>query len=193
MAASEGKDLSSDQPAMTATDEVSTAIEFIEHPNSMDLQLCASCVQAFHGFYPGPKVRMIEIARLEEGWIAHGRIEETYCETCHHVYDALVLYIPIVCATFPCPTCGPGSKLTPHIQDIQRVDSSYEFTALLRCTKCSKVRRISKLLRGLPKISRLKVGPTGVEIEIKGLAPRAPSPGLPRRSPSGRRGTAVPT
>jgi hypothetical protein len=167
MASNEGEDWSSDQTDITEAEEVTAAIEFIEHPNSQYLGLCASCVEAYHGFYPAPKVSVIEISQLKGGWIAHGRIEETYCEKCHEVYEALVEYIPIECATFPCPACGPDSKLAPEIQKIEKVDSSYEFTALLKCSKCSKERRVSKLLRGLSKISKLKVGPTGVEINIK--------------------------
>jgi len=43
----------------------------------------------------------------------------------------------------------------------------YGFVALLKCDVCSRQRRLSKLLAGLAKITRVKIGPTGVEVEVK--------------------------
>jgi hypothetical protein len=57
--------------------------------------------------------------------------------------------------------------LTPEILNITRAEGSYSFVALLKCDACSKQRRLSKVLGGLAKITKVKVGPTGVEVEVK--------------------------
>jgi hypothetical protein len=79
----------------------------------------------------------------------------------------LVNQIPIECATFPCPACGPGAELTAEIMSITAIETGYSFVALLKCNACSKQRRLSKILAGLSKITKVKVGPTGVEVEVK--------------------------
>jgi uncharacterized Zn finger protein len=79
----------------------------------------------------------------------------------------LVQYIPIECASFPCPSCGPGSELTTDILSITEAEEGYSFVALLKCDACSRQHPLSKLLRGLAKITKIKVGPTGVEVEVK--------------------------
>jgi hypothetical protein len=68
---------------------------------------------------------------------------------------------------FPCPSCGPRSKLTPDILSITKSETGYDFVALLKCDKCSERSRLSKLLEGLSRITKVKVGPTGVEVEVK--------------------------
>jgi uncharacterized Zn finger protein len=113
-------------------------------------------------------VRVVDISQVEAGWIAHGEIELTCrCPNCGQAYSQIVQYIPIECASFPCPRCGPSSKLTPEILNITRAEGSYSFVALLKCDACSKQRRLSKVLGGLAKITKVKVGPTGVEVEVK--------------------------
>jgi hypothetical protein len=101
------------------------------------------------------------------GWLAHGEISNVYCDSCGMAYQEAIRYIPVACAAFPCPTCGPGSKLTPAVLSINVNESGYDFAASLKCSKCSKERPVSKLLRGLSKIARVKLGPSGVEIEVR--------------------------
>lgn len=86
---------------------------------------------------------------------------------CGQVLSALLHYVPIECVSFPCPTCGSGSKLTPEILDITETETGYSFVALLKCDLCSKQRRLSKILGALAKITKVKIGPTGVELEVK--------------------------
>ena len=50
---------------------------------------------------------------------------------------------------------------------ITGTSESYNFVAVLKCDACSKRHRLSKLLAGLSKIKKVKVGPTGVEIEVE--------------------------
>jgi hypothetical protein len=115
-----------------------------------------------------PRVRISDISQVEGGWIAHGDINlKCACLMCGQAYTELVRQIPIECAPFPCPSCGPGSKLIPEVLSIQTAGAGYSFAAELKCEACSRERRLSKLFRGLSKITRVKVGPTGVEVEVK--------------------------
>jgi hypothetical protein len=67
----------------------------------------------------------------------------------------------------PCPDCKSGTELTTEVLSITAAETGYSFVALLKCDACSKQRRISKILRGLTRITKVKVGPTGVEVEVK--------------------------
>ena len=112
-------------------------------------------------------MRIVKIAQVEAGWLARGTIPEAYCAACGQAYSALIHYIPIECAEFSCPACGPGSKLTPAILDMTADEAAYSFVALLKCDACTRQRRLSRLLSGLAKITKIKIGPTGVEVEVK--------------------------
>jgi uncharacterized Zn finger protein len=116
---------------------------------------------------PSREVKVLDVARLKAGWLTQGEYRAVYCPSCGAVMTVLVHQIPIECATFPCPTCGPGAELTIEIINITAIESGYSFVALLKCNACSKQRRLSKILKGLSKITRVKVGPTGVEVEVK--------------------------
>ena len=112
-------------------------------------------------------MRVVDIAQVKAGWLAHGDIPGGFCLECGRAYSALAHYILIECAAFPCSKCGPGSELTTEILSITETERGYSFVALLKCNRCSKQSPFSKLLRGLSKITRVKVGPTGVEVEVK--------------------------
>jgi hypothetical protein len=133
------------------------AIEFPERD-----VICYGCTHTV----PDPRVRIVDISQVKAGWIAHGHIQPIRC-MCGQVYHLLVHYIPVECVSFPCPSCGSGSKLTTEILNITEAETGYSFVALLKCDVCSKQHRLSKLLRGLSKITKIKVGPTGLEVEVK--------------------------
>lgn len=156
-------------------DEPTAAIEYSEVTDA----LCRSCGHPMYGVvlanqpdaqtHPAGSisaVRIVNIAQVKTGWVAQGEIAMEYCSLCGQAYEALAHYIPIECASFPCPNCGPGSKLTPEILNITESEMGYGFVAVLKCDACSRQRRLSKLLAGLAKITRVKIGPTGVEVEV---------------------------
>ena len=63
----------------------------------------------------------------------------------------------------PCPTCGPDSRLTTEVFSITEAETGYSFVVLLKCAACSEQHRLSKLLKGLSKITKVKVGPSGAK------------------------------
>ena len=147
---------------MDAGSELPSAIE---SPNLVPL-VCPWCGSSSCQV-PSSRVRVVDISRVEAGWIAHGEIQVSCaCLGCGKVYIQIVQSIPIECASFPCPRCGPGSKLTPEILNMTEAESGYSFLAQLKCDACSRRSRFSKLLGGLSKITKVKIGPTGVEVEV---------------------------
>lgn len=132
-----------------------------------ELGRCRCIFSLLDSTEPSPGVRVVDIAQVKAGWLAHGEIRQAQCPSCARVYTQLIQYIPVECADFPCPGCGPGSKLTTDILSITESETGYSFVALLKCDACSKQQRLSKFLGGLSKITRVKVGPTGVEVEVK--------------------------
>ena len=111
------------------------------------------------------RVRVVDIAQVKAGWLAHGDIPGGFCLECGRAYSVLAHYILIECAAFPCSKCGPGSELTTEILSITETEQGYSFVALLKCNRCSKQSPFSK-------ITRVKAGPTGVEVEVKPLSSR---------------------
>src|SRR5882762_143387 len=60
-------------------------------------------------------VQVVDITRVQSGWILNGEIRDFHCEWCGMAYAVLVRYIPIELAAFPCPICGEKSELIPEI------------------------------------------------------------------------------
>ena len=141
---------------------------------SYGLGTCPGCGHSEHTPVSGaqgdnhPKrVRVINITQVKTGWLAQGDLPSAHCDWCGQVYRELVYYIPIECAAFPCPTCGPDAELTTEILSITEAATGYSFVALLNCNACSRQHRFSKILGGLSRITKVKLGPTGVEVEVK--------------------------
>jgi uncharacterized Zn finger protein len=139
----------------------------IEYPAAVP-PFCRGCGNSFVPLTgpQGSTPKIVDIAQVKAGWLAHGEFRPFHCTRCGQVYTELVKYIPIECASFPCPDCGPGSELTTEILSITETDEDYRFVALLKCDACSKQSRLSKLLGKLSKITKVKVGPTGVEVQV---------------------------
>jgi hypothetical protein len=126
---------------------------------------CPLCMR--RRLVPG-RVRVVDISQVKAGWIVRGEIE-LICPNpgCAFVYSQIERCIPVECAPFPCPSCGSGPTLIPGILNITEIEAGYSFIAVLKCNVCSKSRSISKLMQGLSKVTKLKIGPTGLEIEVK--------------------------
>ena len=79
-----------------------------------------------------PRVQVVDIAQVKVGWIAQGIIRrQIACERCGAVYTQVVQYVPIECATFPCPSCGHGSKLITEVLSLTAIEDE---TSSLRCS-----------------------------------------------------------
>jgi hypothetical protein len=162
--------ISRERPDPTGRELVVAAIEV--EPQ----QLCNQCggVIAVHEFNPLDVVRVLDIAQVEDGWLAYGRVATGHCVMCAQVYEALLRYIPIECASYRCPSCQTET-LTCDVRDIHFDGDGYVFTAKLSCPSCGVQHAPHRVLRFLGRIRRLKVGPTGVEVEVSGSASTEPT------------------
>lgn len=111
-------------------------------------------------------VRIVKISQKKDGWRAEGQFFSCRCPTCAAVFRGIVESVPVECAEYPCPRCGPGSILRTDVLALTDRAGYYDFEATLRCPKCEGRRRFrSKLSAPFRALKRLKLGPGGVEIE----------------------------
>jgi uncharacterized Zn finger protein len=122
--------------------------------------LCPSCGHTTSDF------EILDITRNDTGWDARGRYRPITCAMCGQVHEALVDRVPIECAGYECPKCGPAGTMKSSIVKVAKDESGYLFSATLRCDRCKWRQRFRKLVKPLLKLRRLKVGPTGVELEL---------------------------
>ena len=131
------------------------------------LWLCENCWYLLHekGLREPAKVRILEISEIDSGWLASGHVAWHHCELCGGIYRALTRYIPIECAEYECRHCGPKSRMAVRVVKLSFANPGYLFVATLTCERCKKRQRFQRLLRPLWAVKRVKVGPTGVEVE----------------------------
>lgn len=110
-------------------------------------------------------LRILEISEVDAGWLAHGHVEKQGCAWCGATYKAVTEYIPIECAEYDCRRCGPKSRMVARVVKLAQSESGYLFVATLRCDRCKARQRLQRILRPLWGLKRVKVGPTGVEVE----------------------------
>jgi predicted RNA-binding Zn-ribbon protein involved in translation (DUF1610 family) len=130
------------------------------------LDACRSCGYGID--HPTPaSVRVVDIARDDEGWIAQGRYSaHAQCPNCGAVYQDVIQRIEIDCAEYTCGRCGPETALKTDVLRLVEHDGDYIFTVALTCPRCSRRRRFTRAL-GAPfrVIKRIHVGADGVDVE----------------------------
>jgi hypothetical protein len=112
-------------------------------------------------------VEVISADAQPKGWLAAGRLDP-FCGSCGAVYMAIERAIPIELAAYPCPNCATKDALTYRVLRVERTDDHYIFAAALECAKCTRKTMFRRALDGLSRIVRVKIAPTGIEIEMQG-------------------------
>jgi hypothetical protein len=139
------------------------AVGEIQFPDA--IPRCPHCDVATH-----PDQRAIQIVNInqeKDGWRAHGRLFTCRCPSCGTMLSAIMASVPVECAEYQCPRCGPESILRTDVLSLTSQGGYYDFEAMLRCPKCRGRRRFRQRLSApFRSLRRLKLGPTGVEIEM---------------------------
>jgi predicted RNA-binding Zn-ribbon protein involved in translation (DUF1610 family) len=139
--------------------EVIAAIEVA----SFTAPFCPGCGVSFSE----PYVRVFAMTQIKDGWLTQGHIAgDASCPSCGEVYSAVCDYIPVECAEFRCPKCGPDAPMKPDVLVVTKAEDGYLFRATLKCARCSRPHIFRKAVQSLAKVRRLKVGPTGIEVEL---------------------------
>lgn len=158
-----------DSTALIPVDGLSGILEPVGAIESAEVGSCRSCAGNIVALdWPADdRVRIMNISQVGDGWLANGRRVSAQCEICGMVYEAISRSIPIECGSYECPRCGPGSVLKVEVLRLDYHDPYYDFTAALTCKKCSRRRRFRKALSApWRRLKRVKLGPTGVELEL---------------------------
>jgi hypothetical protein len=66
--------------------------------NPDDPDIPSYCLGCDHPLpLPKPWGRVVDIAQVKTGWLAHGEIAQIFCPVCAQAYALLIKYIPIEC------------------------------------------------------------------------------------------------
>lgn len=108
------------------------------------------------------------IERRKHSWFVRGFGTEygtEYCPNCGAICRSIVSDLEIQCEPFSCPTCGEKEDLNFKINNIKTDNTSFEFEAEIICEKCNKNKSLKKIISSMLDIKKLKISPTGIEIE----------------------------
>jgi hypothetical protein len=117
-----------------------------------------------------PQVEIVQIRAGETGWQTVGTITSTgrFCDSCGAFYVELRNRIPVEIAEYPCPKCDKSDLLEYRIERIERTDDGYAFAASVQCKGCNRRSLFRRLLDQLNRVTKIKVGVDGVELERSG-------------------------
>jgi len=87
---------------------------------------------------------------------------------CRSICMTITEYLPIEFLDLPCPECGQVVEYRYMLECVQMHQRQFVFTATITCPHCTKQSIFQKLTRSLRRVKRLKVGPTGLELETHG-------------------------
>src|SRR5262245_51996402 len=128
--------------------------------------VCDSCG------YAEPQTPSVSVSQIEStavGWRAVGVTEgwSWTCPRCGQVHAYLNKVVPVEIAEYPCPKCHDPSRLDYRIVEVKKENEgdAYQFAAEIECRRCAHRGIVKRALDQLERITKLKVGPTGVEIE----------------------------
>lgn len=124
----------------------------------------SSACELHHDVEPWAHVSLESIQRSDDGWKAAGR---AHCPLCAFAATAIKKQIPVLAASFECPSCHHADTLTYIINNIVRdhEQNHFDFEVEIKCSKCSKKRSFKKALKAILDIIKIEIKPTGIEVK----------------------------
>ena len=122
------------------------------------------CISCGSSSRYGVEVFNVKAVARRKGWITRGTGIST-CPTCGVTAHLLSHRLRVEFQGLACPGCN---AMVDYKITLLRVSSGDEitFTAITECPACSHESRFRKVLSKLGRIRRLKIGPTGLEVEL---------------------------
>jgi hypothetical protein len=115
-------------------------------------------------------VRRVAVTQIRAGWTVNGAgqaYDDTgRCPSCGSVCRAIVTHLPVELGEVPCPTCHQPIDFEYDLSCVESNAGVFSFTATVRCPGCSSRTFARRIVEGLRRIKRLKLGPTGIEVDI---------------------------
>jgi len=87
-----------------------------------------------------------------------------HCPRCGEVNGLIVEAIPIELAEYACPTCSNDDLRFSVLRVELLVDGSYGFVVAAECPGCQHRSRLRRALGALRGITKISVGPAGIEM-----------------------------
>jgi hypothetical protein len=87
---------------------------------------------------------------------------------CRSICTTITEYLPIEFQDLPCPECGQVVKYRYVLECVQMHEGQFVFTATVTCPRCTKQSVLQKFIKSLKRVKRVKVSPTGIELETHG-------------------------
>jgi hypothetical protein len=84
---------------------------------------------------------------------------------CRRACITITEHLPIEFQELPCPGCSRIVQYEYRLECVQIAREEFAFTASIACPRCKKRSAFRKVTQGLQRIKRLKIGPTGFELE----------------------------
>jgi uncharacterized Zn finger protein len=131
-----------------------------------DTQICPSCGPVLQ-----PDIEVLRVDAQPAGWLSLGRVSESAvgrCPRCGMVMRFIETTVPVELAEYACPFCESGEHMRYKVLRVERGAAGYEFVAEATCASCTHLSVAKRILRALGKIRKVKVGPSGVEVELDG-------------------------
>jgi hypothetical protein len=120
----------------------------------------------------GPHKGSVQIKHIdaEAGrWTARGKGicgSPTHDGTpCRNVCITITEHLPIEFQDLPCPNCSKIVKYKYKLECVQINEREFAFAASVTCPHCEGQSVFRKIAKSLRRIKRVKVGPTGLELE----------------------------
>lgn len=84
---------------------------------------------------------------------------------CRNVCMIITEHLPIEFEDLPCPNCSRIVRYKYKLQCVEMTDIEFVFTASITCPRCEKRSVFRSIAQSFRRVKRLKVGPTGLELE----------------------------
>ncbi|MFE0413436.1 hypothetical protein [Streptomyces tendae] len=111
-------------------------------------------------------VREVEANAGGDGWTARGE-GRSFCPRCGAVVRMINHRVPLELRGLPCSRCRETVDYRVELQCVTTDARQFTFTVSVTCPACSHKSVFRRLIESLSRVTRIQVGPTGMELELE--------------------------
>jgi hypothetical protein len=86
---------------------------------------------------------------------------------CRIVCTIITEHLPLEFQSLPCPDCNRVVKYRYKLECVQMNEEEFVFTASISCPRCKRRSVFRKIVQSLHYVKRVRIGPTGLELETR--------------------------
>lgn len=99
--------------------------------------------------------------------VGRGQSETGYCPSCGLLCQLITERLPVELDGLPCPSCRRTGDYELALECVQVRANEFEFRASVTCPGCAGQSVFRKLIKALRRVRRIKVGVTGLELDLE--------------------------